>query len=281
MARKTRLTPYGGSIVEAIDLNESGSEFRPYRSNPSMAAKGCFLPDDPIPLFLSSPAEEPKPPELAKARYKAVISPRILKAGILAAAAAAIVFAVLSVENPLPLFANAKASLIGISARQPATPMKSAAEPIAVGLTGAGPSTPIVQSSADVAALPPAAPTREEIAAAFKAAHQSQPEIRQPPVAAPPARLIDAAELAALLKRAKSLIAIGDIAAARLLLERAADAQEAGAALLLAQTYDPAVLGTPDARSITPDPAMARGWYRKAAQLGSPDAQQRLAQMQN
>ena len=84
-----------------------------------------------------------------------------------------------------------------------------------------------------------------------------------------------------MLKRARGLIAIGDIAAARLLLERAADAREASAALLLAQTYDPAVLGTPDMRSITPDPAMARDWYRKAAQFGSPEAELRLAQIQN
>jgi TPR repeat protein len=41
------------------------------------------------------------------------------------------------------------------------------------------------------------------------------------------------------------------------------------------------VLGTQDSRSITPDPAAARSWYQKAAQFGSPDAQQRLAQMQN
>jgi TPR repeat protein len=65
------------------------------------------------------------------------------------------------------------------------------------------------------------------------------------------------------------------------LLERAADAQEASAALLLAQTYDPTVLGTQDMRSVTPDPAAARDWYQKAAQLGSRDAQARLAQMQN
>jgi TPR repeat protein len=50
--------------------------------------------------------------------------------------------------------------------------------------------------------------------------------------------------------------------------------------LLLAQTYDPAVLGTRDLRSITPDPAMARAWYQKAARFGSLDAQQRLADMQ-
>jgi TPR repeat protein len=51
--------------------------------------------------------------------------------------------------------------------------------------------------------------------------------------------------------------------------------------LLLAQTYDPEVLGTQDIRNIVPDPAMARVWYQKAAQLGSADAQRRLAQLQN
>ena len=204
----------------------------------------------------------------------------------MATSAAAIVFAILAVENPLAVFANAKASLTGLSAAQfGVTAIKAAPEPIAVQLTSPGPSTPAaVQSSDGVAASLPSArgsPTRDEIAAALIAAHQSQTEIGQPPSAAPPARRLDADEVAALLKRAKSLIEIGDIASARLLLERAADAQEASAALLLAQTYDPAVLGTPDLRSITPDPAMARGWYQKAARFGSRDAQQRLSQLQN
>jgi len=59
---------------------------------------------------------------------------------------------------------------------------------------------------------------------------------RAPAEAAPPpaARRIAPDELAALLKRAKGLLAIGDITSARLLLERAADAQEAEAALMLA-----------------------------------------------
>jgi TPR repeat protein len=140
------------------------------------------------------------------------------------------------------------------------------------------------------APTPPAAalaPSREEIAAALKTARQSQGQteiISQPPVAtlaAPPARKLDADTLAGIMNRAKSLMAVGDITSARLLLTRAADAQEASAALLLAQTYDPAVLGTTDMRSITPDPATARSWYERAAQLGSADAQQRLAQMRN
>ena len=83
------------------------------------------------------------------------------------------------------------------------------------------------------------------------------------------------------MSRAKSMLAVGDIPTARLLLERAADAQDATAAFLLAQTYDPVVLGTRDIRTITPDPAMARDWYQKAARLGSAEAQSRLAQLKN
>jgi TPR repeat protein len=83
------------------------------------------------------------------------------------------------------------------------------------------------------------------------------------------------------MARARSLMSVGDIAAARLLLERAANAQDATAAFVLAQTYDPAVLGTKDTRSITADAAAARDWYRKAAQLGSTEARQRLTQLQN
>jgi TPR repeat protein len=105
--------------------------------------------------------------------------------------------------------------------------------------------------------------------------------VTREPIPSPAVRRIDPDELAALLKRAKSLLAIGDITSARLLLERAADAQEADAALMLAGTYDPLVLGAQDMRSITPDPATARLWYQKAAQLGSSDAKRRLSQIQN
>jgi hypothetical protein len=98
--------------------------------------------------------------------------------------------------------------------------------------------------------------------------------------AAPGTRRIDSDEVTGILKRAKSLLAMGDIFAARLLLERAADV-EGEAALMLGTTYDPAVVGNQDMRSITPDPAMARQWYQKAAELGSSDARRRLSQLQN
>jgi hypothetical protein len=204
---------------------------------------------------------------------------RVFKTGLLAATAAAIALAIVSLDDPLAMFASARASLMGSSADQPAATQRSHPLPTTVALASAAP--PVTQPTNDKA-LPTAAkvtPTRDDIALALRGARPSQAETDQP-VTAPPARKLHADEVAALLKRAKGLIAIGDFAPARLLLERVGDAQEPAAALLLAQTYDPAVLGTADLRTITSDPARARDWYQKAAQLGSVDARQRLAQMQ-
>jgi hypothetical protein len=238
---------------------------------PSMAVDLDIVSDDSLPLFLTSDVDEPGTPvsDATWRRNPSVRAPRLLKAGILAACAIAIAFGLSIREDKLAVVENASASLV-------------AALPVHSDTAGRSPSSNIQIAGVGQAspATTAATPTRAEIAVAFQTARQGQTEIRQPP-AAPPARRLDADELAALLNRAKSLIATGDIASARLLLERAADAQEASAALILAGTYDPAVLGTPDARSIAPDPAAARIWYLKAAQLGSQEAQQRLDQIQN
>ena len=289
MARHTRLTPYDEpydeQIVGAFDDGASGPEFMAYGAAPPMARDGYPLAEDAMPLFPSGDDEAPRQRGFGtgrETRRNTAVVPRILKAGIFAAVAAAIAFAIVSVENPLAVFANAKASLIASSAdSSAATPPSQPAT--AVRLVSSNPTAPVAQPAAGVQPLSPAArvtPTRDDIALALRAAHQSLPEAAPPQPAAPPVRRLDPDELANLLKRAKGLIEIGDIAPARLLLERAAEAQEASAALLLAQTYDPAVLGTQDMRSITPDPAMARDWYQKAARFGSLDAKQRLAQMQ-
>jgi hypothetical protein len=92
------------------------------------------------------------------------------------------------------------------------------------------------------------------------------------------ARPIDKEELANLIKRAHYFLSIGDIAPARLLLERGADAPDASAAFDLAETYDPRVLTRSHVSGIAPDLAMARIWYKKA--LGHLEAAQRLAQLQ-
>jgi hypothetical protein len=87
---------------------------------------------------------------------------------------------------------------------------------------------------------------------------------------------LDDEEITVLLKRGKDLIATGDLAAARLMLRKAADANNAEAALALAATYDPFVLRELKVYGFTPDAVMARVWYEKAIELGSPAAPRRL-----
>ena len=87
---------------------------------------------------------------------------------------------------------------------------------------------------------------------------------------------LDPDEIATLLKRGDGLIASGDLAAARLVLQRAAEAGDARAALTLAGTYDPIVLEKLAVHGFAPNIAMAREWYEKAKQLGSADAPRRL-----
>ena len=99
--------------------------------------------------------------------------------------------------------------------------------------------------------------------------------------AAPPASLSLASdEIAMLLKRGKDAFSTGDLAAARLLLRRAAEAGSAEAALALGATFDPLIIRRLGAIGAAPDAAQARQWYQKAVALGSPTASQPLAQLE-
>jgi TPR repeat protein len=82
-----------------------------------------------------------------------------------------------------------------------------------------------------------------------------------------------------LLGRGDNLLALGDIAAARLFYERAAALGSAEAATSLGKTYDPDYLRRIGAAGTAANPGLAAGWYRKAARLGDPEAANRLAKM--
>jgi hypothetical protein len=98
---------------------------------------------------------------------------------------------------------------------------------------------------------------------------------------APPVSLSLASdEIAMLLKRGKDAFSTGDLAAARLLLRRAAEAGSAEAALALGATFDPLIIRRLGAIGAAPDAAQARQWYQKAVALGSPTASQPLAQLE-
>ncbi|KAA2242278.1 sel1 repeat family protein [Salinarimonas soli] len=100
------------------------------------------------------------------------------------------------------------------------------------------------------------------------------PERAAPVDAAP---RVSSAEAERALKRAETLLEQGDISAARLFLERAADGGSARASFRLAETYDPRVLQRWGARGIKGSPEKARDYYRQAQARGDAEAASRLA----
>jgi hypothetical protein len=86
----------------------------------------------------------------------------------------------------------------------------------------------------------------------------------------------DADEIVVLLKRGQDLMRHGDLVAARLVLRHAAEAKNAEAALTLGSTYDPVILRELRVYGFSADVSMARTWYEKAKELGSPEAARRL-----
>jgi hypothetical protein len=94
-------------------------------------------------------------------------------------------------------------------------------------------------------------------------------------------RKMDRDELAFLVRRGEIFINSGDVAAARLMLQRAAEAGDVHAALALASTFDPNTIQKLGIQGLAADEAMARLWYERAAQFGSPEAPQRLQQLAN
>jgi len=293
------------------DLNDVITE-RPRRYAFGRTANTDY--GDSVPLFLSDPDGEPDPEEYSNGlqpQRRFSLSFKLLMTSA-AAACVAVTFAWFTSDATRDVMVSAKASIATVLPIPSAAAQAEASQPAASAQLTASDvqlkdpaqtkdparwPSPVTQgNAAPRQQVASAGPSREEISSAYQNALQSRapaaapavvpPQVTAPVAVAPPppapqARRMDADELATLMKRAKESLAAGDIPVARLLLERAADGQDAGAAMLLAQTYDAAVLGTSDVRNITPEPDKAKSWYQRAAQLGSADAQRRLAQMQN
>jgi hypothetical protein len=137
--------------------------------------------------------------------------------------------------------------------------------------TAALPSSPVQPApAAAVSPAPPPAPVPAPVAAV------ATPTI---PAAAVVSTPLDRDEINAMLLRARTFLSSGDVAAARVVLRRAAASDDPQAALALGGTYDPGVLRKLGIISFHADPAQAREWYRKAASLGSADASLRLEQL--
>jgi hypothetical protein len=83
-------------------------------------------------------------------------------------------------------------------------------------------------------------------------------------------------EISVLVDRGAEYLKAGQIAAARLVLQRAADAHDPRGTLMLGATYDPIILERVGVLGLAADAETARIWYEKAKEFGSSEAPRRL-----
>ena len=156
----------------------------------------------------------------------------------------------------------------------PASPAERPAEPRPVVAEAPARPEPVQPPVAAVPAPPSASPPPASVPAPIPAPAPA-PAIaatRAPAVAEAP---VSATVLALLLRRGDEESGIGDISAARLLYERAAESGSGLAARQLARTFDMAFLPPAVAVALA-DATKAKYWYQRAATLGNADAAARL-----
>ncbi len=176
--------------------------------------------------------------------------------------------AIVSADTSAPAIASGHAKAVDVQSLQLRPTLSQATEvpaPVAK-------SRPVVVATADAEAVMPVAVTAPKPAEAVVTtpAPSEHASVRRP-------LRLDSEEIAILVKRGNDLLADGDIAAARLLLRRAAEAGSADGALALGTTFDPIALQRLGAIGAVADLAKARQWYQRAAELGSSAASQQLA----
>ena len=277
---------YGLDRPDVDPFDENTADHRVARYRLRKSTRTDAYPEDSVPLFLSDYDGEPDPREYMPALRKgrgSYISSRIL-AGVVATAAIAVLVALFSSDAARDIIANAKPSstavLSAASAAVQPNPNQLTARDIQLKdptrLSAPANQTPGVRSVAAVVV----APTREEITTAYQSALQGgaprAAAVTELMVPGDAIHHLDPNEIASSLKRGDALIASGDLAAARLVLRRAADAGDARAAMTLAETYDPAILEKLGVHGVVPDLAMARGWYESVKKFGATEATQRL-----
>jgi len=88
--------------------------------------------------------------------------------------------------------------------------------------------------------------------------------------------VLDAEEIDRLIRRGEQFLAVGDVLAARIAFQRAAEARDGNAAVALGATYDPTELAKLGVVGMRGDVAKAQSWYQKAEEFGSGEARRRL-----
>ena len=139
------------------------------------------------------------------------------------------------------------------------------------------PSAPTTQLPGSASLGPTMPPQPELVKPATRAV---PPTARVEPIATIPAMKPEDRERAVkLFSRGDTEFAGGDVAAARLLYQRAADAGLPEAAFALAKTYDPSELASRGVKGLRGEPETARKWYEKARNLGASGVDERIRRL--
>jgi len=166
------------------------------------------------------------------------------------------------------------------AASTPAAPAPEAPPPAPA--APKAPATALKPAPAPVPPVPPASDAQPKPAETAAVPASPPPAAESKPAAAQPAPTtptVSAQELAQLIARGDELIGTGDIAAARLFYERAAEGGSALAMTAVGQTYDPIYLEQLRVRGVRGDAKRAADWYRKAIAAGDPQAEVRLKRL--
>jgi hypothetical protein len=233
---------------------------------PSVSGPDLLAQDAVLKRLLENAPPDPQPPAVQPVRDPVGLALGMVARLIVAASAAAGIAMLLFGVVPLPFRTTPPAMVEATPAGAIAQPTAAAAQPVA------SPDTERVAKSeqrlgddqaADALPAPPARVATTSVHAPA-------------PVPAPAPLVLEAGEIELLIRRGEEFLAQGDIAAARLILGRAADAHDARAAFSLAQTFDPDVLKRLRVLGFKPDLGQARALYEKAAGYGSAEAAGRL-----
>lgn len=110
---------------------------------------------------------------------------------------------------------------------------------------------------------------------------QSKLWLAVPPPPTPQGTALSERAINDMVKNGDRLLGRGEVAAARALYEKAAAMGSAQAALALGATYDPRRLWSLGVFGMVGNKERAQHWYRRAAELGHPDAKSRIGALQD
>lgn len=306
--RLSEITRVASEQIAAIKTNGHADELiiDGLRVPPSLVPRS--LEPDPVP--------EPWPRPRPRARGRNWAVPLFVRFGFAATGAAAVAVLVVQdvpslvygkLAGPISEFSSSAAAVFSegattsmptrlaeIAKEQERAPAPAPAQPIAVAAIAPAPppqaparnqlaavksdslATPAPEPRKEIVATTPwpETPTRSEPAIWLGPAGRAP--VRQSATNGSAARPVSQEDVAMLRKQGDQYVAAGDFVGARVVLERAADAGDASAALALAATYDPAVLTRFKVKGLTPDIVKAGFWYERARALGSTEAPRRL-----